>query len=168
MTKKKISIRRARLNDVSAIMTCLRRLFEESPIGIHQRIPEEVDAMETGLKQLIQTKTCLFLIAIHDQEVIGTLSLTRHSKKETRHCCEFGMSVLSDFRNCGTGTKLIHKMMTWSKRNGIKKVNLQVWSNNTNAIRLYNRLGFLIEGIQKNQILHKANYYDLILMSKEI
>ncbi|HEU12758.1 MAG TPA: GNAT family N-acetyltransferase, partial [Euryarchaeota archaeon] len=43
---------------------------------------------------------------------------------------------------------------------------LEVFSTNVNAIELYKKLGFEIEGIRKKQFKIEGNYVDDVLMAK--
>ena len=53
----------------------------------------------------------------------------------------------------------------WCRENGIIKLNLEVFSSNENAISLYKKLGFTIEGQRKGQFLVENTYVDDILMT---
>ncbi|EQD56950.1 acetyltransferase, GNAT family, partial [mine drainage metagenome] len=46
----------------------------------------------------------------------------------------------------GIGTGLIRESLHWAENNGIKKVNLEVFSTNRNAIKAYSKIGFVHEG----------------------
>lgn len=113
-------------------------------------------------------KNKLCLLAKLGINVVGNLILRRHQKLEYRHSGEFGMTVLPDHQNNGLGTAMIKEMEKWSQDNSFSRLELNVWSNNVNAIRLYNRHGYLIEGIRKDAIISDSNIYDLILMAKKI
>ncbi len=117
-------------------------------------------------KSSITDKLCL--IVKLKQEVIGCLTFSRHKKFEYRHCGEFGMSVHPNYHRKGIGTALIHGMEQWAQKNDFLKIELGVWSNNSDAIQLYENQSYLIEGIRKKSIIREDNTYDLILMGKWI
>ena len=78
------------------------------------------------------------------------------------------MTVLPEYGGNGVGTGLILKMEKWCRKNGIKKIELSVWSGNTWAIGLYKKLDYLLEGTRKSSVLREAKYQDLVLMGKWI
>ncbi|UJS28633.1 GNAT family N-acetyltransferase [Macrococcoides canis] len=57
------------------------------------------------------------------------------------------ISVESTYSGRGYGSALIKKIRDTSLKNNIKKLELNVSSNNENALRLYEKLGFVTESI---------------------
>ncbi|NVM02529.1 MAG: GNAT family N-acetyltransferase [Candidatus Helarchaeota archaeon] len=51
-----------------------------------------------------------------------------------------------------------------AKLKGFEKVNLSVFHTNTNAIKLYKKLGFKIVGTRKRQFKIEKHYFDEVLM----
>lgn len=83
------------------------------------------------------------------------------------HKVEFGVGVLKDYWGCGIGKNLLKESITWADSNGIKKITLNVLETNEKAIKLYEKSGFMIEGILKNdKILSDGNYYHTIVMGR--
>ena len=41
----------------------------------------------------------------------------------------------------------------WSKAKGIEKISLDVYNNNPRAINLYEKFGFIVEGIRRKQYI---------------
>ena len=58
-------------------------------------------------------------------------------------------------------------LIQWGKANKlIRKMTLSVFSNNKNAIKLYKKVGFKIEGLCPMDVKINGRYYDSILMYK--
>ncbi|MNW68838.1 Acetyltransferase (GNAT) family protein [compost metagenome] len=66
------------------------------------------------------------------------------------------------------GSLLIEHLLSWSEAHDIRKINLKVVENNIRAVKLYERFGFEMEGIQKNEIKINNIYYNLMSMGKFI
>lgn len=65
------------------------------------------------------------------------------------------------------GKNLLKESIDWADSNQIKKITLNVLETNYNAIRLYEKYGFEVEGIlKKDKILSDRNYYNTILMGR--
>ena len=72
--------------------------------------------------------------------------------------------VLENHRNNGIGSKLMEKLISYSKDNSIKNITLEVRKDNYNAIRIYEKYGF-------ESVALREKYYngvDALLMKKEL
>jgi len=58
-----------------------------------------------------------------------------------------GLAVLEEFQGNGVGTRLLHHALARVKKKGFKKVSLLVSEDNLRARRLYEREGFVKEGV---------------------
>ncbi|KQB33622.1 hypothetical protein AOG54_01920 [Acidiplasma aeolicum] len=97
--------------------------------------------------------------------VIGVLTLQRGLYKKNRHTANLGIAIRSGYRHMKIGTRLILEALKWAKKEGIKKVNLEVFSTNVNAIKAYRKIGFEYEGVRKNQFIIDNKYVDDVLMT---
>jgi len=87
-------------------------------------------------------------------------------KKDTfSHCGVLGMGVVADFRGQGIGQKLIKAALQRAKENGLEKVELEVFHTNTNAISLYEKMGFVVEGRKRREAKLEGQYLDCIEMA---
>jgi len=57
-------------------------------------------------------------------------------------------------------------LIDWLKSKAVEKIWLTVFSTNKRAIALYEKIGFEIEGIQKNHIKIRDEYINRIFMAK--
>ncbi|WP_078431440.1 GNAT family N-acetyltransferase [Metabacillus halosaccharovorans] len=126
---------------------------------------------EAGFIQVIKEDTAsernLFLIAEINGEIVGFSRCEGNQLKRTSHKVEFGVCVLKDYWGYGIGQNLIKESIFWADSNGIKKINLSVLETNQKAIKLYEKYGFTVEGILKNdKILSDGKYYHTVLMGR--
>ena len=88
------------------------------------------------------------------------------ARARNRHCGEFGVSVARAFRGRGVGSALLERLLAWARASAqIERVELGVFANNTGAIRLYERLGFEVEGVRRGAIRLGDERIDLLLMA---
>jgi ribosomal protein S18 acetylase RimI-like enzyme len=80
-------------------------------------------------------------IAEIDGEVVGNAEVRRHVGRQS-HVGTMGIVVKFDSRRIGIGTRLIEKLLSEGKKQGLKIVTLQVNETNLPAITLYRKLGF--------------------------
>jgi GNAT superfamily N-acetyltransferase len=165
--KMEYLIKQAELSDLESLHKYLNLFFSLNIAGISLR-PDGISLDKA--KEYIPDNSCdkdkLCLLARVDEAVAGNLTFRRNQKYEYRHSGEFGMTVLPHYQNRGIGSALLVEMEKWAVENGILRLELGVWSDNVNAIRLYKRHGYLIEGVKKKAIKRSFCFCDLILMVK--
>ena len=75
------------------------------------------------------------------------------------------IAVYPEFRGLGLGTKLLSEIERESKRSRDKKIVLDVETNNKRAIKLYERLGYIIESKTPSLEINKETF-EFFRMSK--
>lgn len=82
-----------------------------------------------------------------DGEIIGHIDIRPYPNKYSNHRALLGMGVGSQYRRKGIGEQLIKSMLEWMHKNTvIEYLDLWVMSDNTPAITLYQKLGFIVCG----------------------
>jgi RimJ/RimL family protein N-acetyltransferase len=98
--------------------------------------------------------------------VVAGASLEFSKSDIYKHKGNFGITVHDDFQNKGLGKILTNYILDIAEERGLKKVTLGVVAHNERAIHVYEKLGFVKEGLLKmdfwNTILEKWD--DTILM----
>jgi len=112
----------------------------------------------------------IILVAILDTKIVGLINFSNGHKQRIAHTGEFGMSVDKSVRGLGIGALLLQSLIDWAKSTDqIEKINLSVHANNDHAQALYKKLGFVTEGVRKNDIKYgPSNYVDTVIMGKII
>ncbi|MGE5701331.1 MAG: N-acetyltransferase family protein [Clostridia bacterium] len=124
-----------------------------------------------GFAQIIkadtENKRNLFLVAVVQDRIVGFSRCEGSELKRFSHKVEFGVCVLKEFWGYGIGKNLLLESIAWADATGVKKMTLNVLETNENAITLYQKLGFEVEGIlKKDKILSDGNYYNTIVMGR--
>jgi RimJ/RimL family protein N-acetyltransferase len=78
---------------------------------------------------------------------------------------EFGMLVDRHWRGRGVGSALLQATVDWARDQGLHKLCLEVFADNTTAIALYRKCGFVEEG-HRGKHYRRANgeLWDSIIM----
>jgi ribosomal protein S18 acetylase RimI-like enzyme len=87
-------------------------------------------------------------VAIRDNEVIGWCDVTPLKWEGFDHCGELGMGVHPHYRRLGIGEQLVIKVIEKSKEIGLERIELEVYESNIPAIKLYEKIGFMKEGLK--------------------
>jgi len=74
------------------------------------------------------------------------------------------IAVHPEFRGIGVGSRILEHMIEDAVKKGIKKMTLEVRKSNESAIKLYQKYGFVNEGIRKSY--YADNGEDAIIMWK--
>lgn len=124
-----------------------------------------------GFVRLIKVDTesprNLFLVAVVQDRIVGFSRCQGVYLNRFAHKVEFGVGVLQEFWGCGIGKNLLQESIAWADSNGIKKITLSVLGTNEKAIRLYEKLGFEVEGVLRNdKILADGKYYNTVMMGR--
>ncbi len=86
-------------------------------------------------------------VALYQGEVIGNLGLEVCVNPRRRHVASLGMGVKDNFAGKGVGSALLKTAVdlcdNWIN---IKRLELTVYTDNEQAINLYKKFGFQIEG----------------------
>jgi len=131
--------------------------------------PGERNATEDELKKRIEesSKNSIFLMfAENEGKVIGFLSASRGHVNRIKHSAYIVIGILKDYRGKGIGKKLYEELETWALNNGIIRLELSVMVNNEQAIKLYEKMGFRIEGIKAKACLVNEVFVDEYYMGK--
>ena len=75
------------------------------------------------------------------------------------------MGLLPEFRGYGLGNGLIRQTLAAARDFGLNRVELSGRENNEGAIALYKRVGFEIEGLQRNATKVDGAYENVVLMA---
>lgn len=125
----------------------------------------------TGFEKIILTDTessrNLFLVAEVEGQLVGFSRCEGTNLKRLSHKVEFGVCVLKDFWGYGIGKNLLKESISWADSNEIKKITLSVLETNDKAIKLYESLGFGIEGVlKKDKRLSDGKFYNTVMMGR--
>jgi RimJ/RimL family protein N-acetyltransferase len=108
-------------------------------------------------------------VAFAAGELIGMAALVRNDLAKTRHAGSiFGVYARPDWRGTGVADALIEACVAYARELGLRLVRLGVVTTNASAIRLYQRCGFQVYGVEPEAIQHDGVYYDELLMAQRI
>jgi len=145
-------------------MNAIRRMdgVKENTMGIAS---EPMTRSEAFIKN--QDKDAHVLVAEVDGKVVGIAGLHHNNRPRKRHTAMIGISVHTEYQGKGIGTKLMEALLdiadNWLM---LLRVELTVLEGNDHAKKLYERLGFEVEGIQRMSVTKNGHYVDEIAMAR--
>jgi RimJ/RimL family protein N-acetyltransferase len=161
-----IVIRPARMFDARAMVDYMAALIAERLDTISVRtVPTLEDERDWILRTEISDRM-LILLALHGEEVVGMLDLSAGERPDNRHAGRFGMSIGKRWRGRGIGRKLLAAAVEAAREwPGFCRIELECVAWNAAGIRLYEGLGFALEGRKTKAINLRGRPEDMLLMA---
>ena len=98
-------------------------------------------------------------------EVVGWCDVVRLDQETFRHGWRLGMGLLPAFRGRGVGRRLAEAAIAAAREQGAERIELEVFASNTRALALYEKLGFVREGVKRRARKLDGEYDDDVLMA---
>lgn len=99
-------------------------------------------------------------VAVHGDMVVGWCDVTPQFGETREHIGTLGVGLLADFRSQGIGRRLMEAAIELAWARGLTRIELTVREDNSRARKLYERLGFVHEGILRKSMRVDGRYYD--------
>lgn len=105
------------------------------------------------------------VVAVDGPKVVGACDIRPLESKGFTHVGRLGMFVRREWRGQGIGKQLLTACLSLAKEGGLERIELQVFADNTAAIRLYESAGFQREGLKARGRKWRDRYQDVALMA---
>ena len=159
-----ITIRHVEPGDYEAIY----KIFS-GPKAVWGTLQTPYPSAELWRKRLAEPPEGFYsLVACIDGEVIGQLGLhTSPGRPRRRHVGEIGMAVRDDWQGKGVGTALMQAAVELAdKWLNLFRLELEVYTDNEPAVRLYKKFGFKIEGTAIQHAFRDGHFVDSYFMAR--
>jgi len=106
------------------------------------------------------------LAAVIDGELVGWCDICRHSFEIEAHVGRLGIGLLPAVRGKGLGKALLDITIGAAERLDFHRIELTVFSDNHRAMALYEKRGFVREGVMRRAARFGREYRDVVLMAR--
>jgi RimJ/RimL family protein N-acetyltransferase len=162
-----LRIRAARPYDAAALLELKRQLDTETAFMMYE--PGERDSpvqdLAAELAAVARSANSVVLLAELGDQLIGYVQLTGGSLRRSRATAYLVIGVLARAAGRGTGTELLRQARDWAATRGLHRLELTVMAHNTRAIRLYERMGFTVEGRRVECLFVNGQFIDELTMA---
>ncbi|MEG2652554.1 MAG: GNAT family N-acetyltransferase [Ruthenibacterium sp.] len=131
------------------------------------RYPDEITLSEEAerdyLSELEESEKTLMLAAVVGDKVIANAGLQPvFWCGKCKHRAEFGISIQKAYWGCGVGSAVLKAALEQARRIGYTQVELEVITENTRAIALYKKFGFVRYGTNKKAFRCRDGQYQAL------
>ncbi len=162
------SIRQLSESDAQAFQRLRRDVTQDNPLPMGLSLDEELGRPIDGYRQQLSfpAPNAAFGGFVED-DLIGTAAVAWPSKfPSSRHKTNlWGVFVHPGSRRSGIGRALTLRAVEHAFENKVRRVNLQVYVPNPEAVALYKSLGFVVCGTEPEAVCLGGKYYDGLYMS---
>ncbi|WP_088102403.1 GNAT family N-acetyltransferase [Halalkalibacter urbisdiaboli] len=113
----------------------------------------------------MKEKDNMYIVVDVDGSSRGIARVIRGELKMKEHTGLFRTWLHPEAQGKGIGKKLMEYTLEWCRIHQLRKLCLTVFSSNQIAKSLYEKYGFIVEGIQKEQAFLNGEYVDEIFMA---
>jgi putative acetyltransferase len=159
-----LHIRRAEPDDCSAIHE-----IYSCPKAFAGTLQLPYPSFEYWRQRLADSESGTYsLVAVVDDRAVGLLGLhTFPNRPRRRHAATIGMGVHDEWQGKGIGTALMRAGVDLADNwLNITRLELEVYTDNQPAIRLYERFGFEREGTLRQYAFRDGRYVDSYVMAR--
>ena len=159
-----VAIRHSEKKDIEQI----RQIYAE-PSNYSATLQSPFPSVELWEARLGQSSanSSISLIAVAGDEVLGHLGLHLQTNPRRKHVAHLGMAVKTSARRQGVGSALIHAAIDLAENwQAISRLELSVYTDNPAALALYEKHGFIKEGLSKNYAFRNGQYADVYIMAR--
>ena len=168
---KAIVLRSLEKQDAGAAILCFRKVAGETDFLLRET--EEcgvtIAQEEETIARKLESPREMLLGAFVGEELVGMAGLNAAGQlSRVQHRASVGISLERAYWGQGIGSAMMSALIDAARRAGYEQVELDVVDNNTRALALYTRFGFVCVGRIPNALRYRdGRYADMCLMIRQ-
>lgn len=159
-----VSIRKIEIEDLKGFHTALSSVAKEGTFLLTVE-PPPIERIEDFVKSNIKNNNAQYVCEVNGV-IVGWADITPNSRQSMSHVGSLGMGLIKPYRGKGYGKKLLKNVIDHAWLQRLKRLELEVFSDNEIAVNLYKKMGYEVEGIKKYARLYNGIYQDIVVMAQ--
>ena len=167
---KKLTIRPLEADDMRALLAFVNDLIAEDTylmLSGNKMTEEEEKKYVTDALDRMKKNEKIHMVAAVGDRIVGSADIRRGDRRK-HHIGEIGIAILPSYRGQGIGKQLMKILITEGIRMGLRMLMLHCFENNTVALALYKKLGFIECGVLPEAFLWRGKYIGEVTFYKKI
>lgn len=165
-----MNIRKAAIGDEAQLISLFEKLENETQFMLME--PNEsnlnIEKQAQLLKEFSQSNSRVLFVASENSQLVGFLGGTGGIANRNRHSLKIAMGVLSAYWGKSIGTQLLETLIVWAEINDFHRIELTVVVENKRARALYTKVGFEVEGMNRDSLKVNGDYVNELVMARLI
>lgn len=125
--------------------------------------PYTRERLEEGWFRNLQNITAI--VASYGDKIVGHAQIFKFPHPRRKGTADLLTYIHQDFQGVGLGTVMLDRLIELAKKEGLHRIGLYVVADNKPAIRLYQKMGFKVEGVMKDAYFGEdGKYHDMLVM----
>ena len=105
------------------------------------------------------------LVAVDGDSIVGWCDIRRGPFEGLRHVGTLGVGLLPAYRERGLGPRLLARTIEAAAAAGMHRIELEVFASNTRAVHVFEKAGFVREGLKRSARLLDGVADDVVCMA---
>ena len=159
-----LTIRQIKLEDAKGFWSALASVAKEKRYILTTE-PPPFESTQAFVQENVEQSYAQY-VALDGEKVIGWADILPIDHPTMKHVGGLGMGVVAEYRGRGIGRKLLESAMQHAWESGLKRLELEVFADNRAAIHLYEKHGYVQEGVKRYARLIDGEYQDIVVMAQ--
>ncbi|MDH4128418.1 MAG: GNAT family N-acetyltransferase [Spirochaetota bacterium] len=121
-----------------------------------------------NIKNILSMDNSVIFVVENNNKLIGYLSAIGGKYKRNEHVVNVVIAILNEFTGQGIGKMLFAELEKWAVYHNIHRLELTTMTHNFNALTLYKKMGFQIEGERIESLYIDGKYINEYYLYKLI
>jgi RimJ/RimL family protein N-acetyltransferase len=160
-------IRAAVPADAAALLELKQRLDRETSFMMFEAGEREASVRDLAadLARAARSGNSVVIVADAGDHLAGYVELAGGVFRRSRATAHVVIGVRQDASRAGVGAALLRQAIHWASGRDLHRLELTVMAHNHRAIRLYQRMGFSLEGRRKQCLIVDGQFVDELTMA---
>jgi RimJ/RimL family protein N-acetyltransferase len=163
-----LPIRAITPDDTSTFLDLCLTLDAETEFMMYEpgERPTDLEALRDQIRAVVAAPNQTILVVAAGDVLAGYIGLYGGEFRRLSHSAYVVAGVRAAFAGQGLGRRLFEAGEEWARATGLARLELTVMTHNDHALRLYQRVGFEIEGTRRRALRVGNGWVDEFYMGK--
>jgi len=126
---------------------------------------KDIDNTKRMIESVRSANDFLF-VAEESDELVGFITAGRGTANRIKHCAYIVIGIRKSYQGKGIGSEFFKELDRWAEDAKLRRLELTVMVSNIGAKKLYEKNGFVVEGIKKDSMCVDGEFIDEYYMGK--